>query len=194
MAKNPIKEKQYKEIMAHLDQSTLRDATKDKYKKIFTFLYYTGARINEVTRIRGQDIQSIIKDGKLKLLTPKTKRYKGGAFRDIPFSQDARKDIAEVFKDSLEHLDGYCIRSWNYKEKQVNIISLTTQLNKFLATIFGKSNYTTHSFRAGLLTEMALDNNIPLSIVQAFAGHKKPTTTMQYIKPSFEDIQASLTR
>ncbi len=73
MAKNPIKKQQYDKIINHLESdTTLREKTKDKYLKIFTFLYYTGARINEATKIKGNDIKQIIEKGKLRLLTSKT--------------------------------------------------------------------------------------------------------------------------
>ncbi len=246
MAKNPIKTKQYKQIMTHLKDANLRETTKDKYKKIFTFLYYTGARINEVTTIKGQTIQEIVSTGigrflslkrhkkfKITRSTPRARAeikelitsglitiekntiktentkardilsqlildeqisFKDDVFRTIPFSQNAINDFKDVFKDNLAQPNGYCVRSWNNKNKRVNVISLTTQLNNFLADIFGKGIYTTHSFRSGLFTEMAIDNKTDMKIVQVFADHMNPATTMRYLKPTMANIQQNLAR
>lgn len=171
-----------------------RLTTLNKYRKIFTFLYYTGCRINEVLKIKTEDIQNILQHGKARILTTKTKKYPGQEFRSVYFSVTAIAAIRKEFNDILHHPDAYCIRAYNNKYKEMNIIGLTNQLNKYLEKVFNHKDFTTHSFRRGIITEMILDKNVKPEIVQAFIGHKNYNTTTKYVKPSNDDIRNSLTR
>lgn len=50
-----------------------------------------------------------------------------------------------------------------------------------------------HKFRRTLLTD-AGSRGIPLQEIQAYAGHKKPDTTMMYVTVSEENVKASFRR
>jgi integrase len=195
MARNPLKTNHYEKIMEHLEHDQMRHTTKNKLKKAFTALYYTGARINEIARLKVKDIKQIITHGEIKLLTTKTKRFKDGEFRTVPFSDTAREVIKDVFKHDLEsNPEDYVIKSWNNGTKMVNISTLDNQLNKYLDKAFPDMKLTTHSFRAGIITEMILDNEVHPTVVQKFIGHKNLSTTNIYIKPTDEDVKNSLIR
>lgn len=195
MTKKPIKTKEYERIMQYLKNDTsTRQETKDKYRKIFTFLYYTGARINEVCTLKGIQIKEIIQTKKTKILTTKTARFKGQEFRTVFFSDKAANEIHQAFKDSLNHLDAYCIRAWNNKNKMVNKISLANQINRYIQKALGSKDYGTHSFRRGLITEMVIDKQVQPEIVQNFIGHRNYATTAQYIKPTEHDLIQNLIR
>ncbi len=190
-----LKEKEFLQLMEFMknDKDT-RLSTLNKYKKIFTFLFYTGCRINEVLKLKTEDIQSILNTGEARVVTSKTERYKGQEFRTVYFSPTAIATIKEVFADILHNKESYCIRAWNNKDKEMNPIGLTNQINKYLEKVFGHKDFTTHSFRRGIITEMILDKDIKPEIVQAFIGHKNYSTTTRYVKPSVDDIKNSLTR
>lgn len=190
-----LKEKEFLQLMEFMknDKDT-RLSTLNKYKKIFTFLFYTGCRINEVLKLKTEDIQNILQHGEARILTTKTGRFKGQEFRTVYFSTTAIETIKEVFCDVLHNKESYCIRAWNNKDKEMNPIGLANQINKYLEKVFGHKDFTTHSFRRGIITEMILDKDIKPEIVQAFIGHKNYATTTRYVKPSCEDIKANLVR
>lgn len=190
-----LKQKEFDILMDFMENDKdSRLTTLNKYRKIFTFLYYTGCRINEVLKIKTEDIQNILQHGEARILTTKTERYVGQEFRTVYFSVTAIAAIRKEFSDILHHPDAYCIRAYNNKDKEMNVIGLTNQLNKYLVKVFGHKDFTTHSFRRGIITEMILDKNIKPEIVQAFIGHRNYTTTTRYVKPSNDDIRNSLIR
>ncbi|MDK2062755.1 site-specific integrase [Aliarcobacter butzleri] len=194
-ANRALKEKDFLQLMEFIknDKDT-RLSTLNKYKKIFTFLFYTGCRINEVLKLKTEDIQNILEHGEARILTTKTGRFKGQEFRTVYFSTTAIATIKEIFADILHNKNSYCIRAWNNKDKEMNPIGLANQINKYLEKVFGHKDFTTHSFRRGIITEMILDKDIKPEIVQAFIGHKNYATTTRYVKPSVDDIKNSLTR
>jgi len=195
MSKKAIKTKEYKKLLEYMENDhDLREATKEKYLKAFTFLYYTGCRINEVLKLKGEDIESIIKTQKVKLLMSKTKRFRGQEFRTIEFSPKAVKQIKKVFEPCLNHLDGYCLNAWNNKNKSLNIVSFTNALNRYIKKALDDTEYGTHSFRRGILTEMIIDNNVVPEVAQLFIGHRNYSTTSGYIKATQQDVRNSLVR
>lgn len=194
-ANRALKEKEFLQLMEFMNKDKdTRLSTLNKYKKIFTFLFYTGCRINEVLKLKTEDIQNILQHGEARILTTKTGRFKGQEFRTVYFSTTAIETIKEVFCDVLHNKESYCIRAWNNKDKEMNPIGLANQINKYLEKVFGHKDFTTHSFRRGIITEMILDKDIKPEIVQAFIGHKNYATTTRYVKPSCEDIKANLVR
>jgi len=190
-----LKENEFNILMDYIqnDKDT-RFTTLNKYRKIFTFLYFTGCRINEVLKIKTEDIENILRHGEARILTTKTGRFKGQEFRTVYFSITAINAIRKEFSDILHHPDAYCIRAYNNKDKEMNVIGLTNQLNKYLVKVFNHKEFTTHSFRRGIITEMILDKDIKPEIVQAFIGHKNYSTTTRYVKPSSDYNRNSLTR
>ncbi len=194
MTKKALKTKHFRYLKNHIIQSgILRKATKDKYLKIFTLLYYTGARINEIISLENKALKDIVKYGKFMMETTKTKRFKDGEYRKVQFSKKAVEDIKDIFSKNLRYFDdGYIFGAWNKKSKKPNISSLTTQLNVYLKLAFGDDMYTTHSFRRGYITEMILDLDINPKVVQKAVGHKCFATTQIYLEPSEEDISDAL--
>jgi len=198
MAKNPIKSSDYKVLKTKLslDFKNKKITIKkyDKLNKIFTFLFYSGARISEVLRLKGMDISYLIENKELRLLTPKTKKYKDGGFRDIPFTDTAIEDIADTFKDCIKHQEGYCLCPHTNRSKMLNLNTVVKEITSYLNDTFGKGKFTSHSFRAGIITEMILDHEVNSKVVQSFIGHKNEATTMIYVKPTKTDIRNALIR
>ena len=71
-------------------------------------------------------------------------------------------------------------------------LSYITIVNKFIKDTLGQ-NYTSHSFRQGLLTEMAA-KGINVQIMAKFVGHTSFKTTLNYVKPTDEMVMSSLVR
>ena len=168
----------------------MRANTKANYLKIFTLLYYSGARLNELTQLTNKDILSLIKTKELIIETHKTKSE-----RKIYFSDKAIKEIKKLFEElniDAEPEQYRIIRVKGNPYATPSPIAFIQQTNKVIQSVLGK-RYTSHSFRQGLITELGTRGVNP-KIIKEFMGHKDIKTTMRYIKPSEDDIRNSLLR
>ena len=100
--------------------------------------------------------------------------------------------MKKYFTYEESELNNFCITSWGNPQKTFHEISLIQLVNKYMKSILG-DNYTSHSFRQGLITEMGSKSVNP-KIIQSFIGHRNISTTLGYIKPTEEDIKLSLVR
>ena len=53
--------------------------------------------------------------------------------------------------------------------------------------------FTSHSFRQGLISEMA-SKSVNVKIISQFIGHSDVKTTLHYVKPTDNDIENALVR
>lgn len=186
--KKSITQKEYKKLMAFVrGDEDIKPFKRKRFLMIFSLLYYSGMRINEVTQIKYSHIDEIIQTGRTIIVSHKTK-----VERELFFSANAIKEIRKYFRYTEDELDNYCITSWGNPRKRFHEISLIQLVNRYLKNILGE-HYTSHSFRQGLITEMG-SRSINPRIIQHFIGHKNISTTLGYIKPTEEDIINSLVR
>jgi len=189
--KESIKEFEFDVLINFVtNNDKMRQNTKDNYLKAFTLLFYSGARLNELTQITNKDILSLIKNKELIIKTHKTKSE-----RKIYFSDKAVKHITKLFKEfniDIESEQYKIIRVKGNPYTTPSPIAFIQQTNKIIQSVLGK-RYTSHSFRQGLITELGTKGVNP-KIIKEFMGHKDIKTTMRYIKPNEEDIRNSLTR
>jgi len=165
----------------------IKSFNQKRFLKIFSLLYYSGLRVNEITQIKYSHIEEIVRTGETIVVSHKTKRE-----RVLYFSESAIKDIKKYFIYEKSELNNYCITSWGNPQKTFHEVSLIQLVNKYMKNILG-DNYTSHSFRQGLITEMGSKSVNP-KIIQSFIGHRNISTTLGYIKPTEEDIKLSLVR
>ncbi len=189
--KESIKEFEFDVLINHVRSNTkMRQNTKDNYLKAFTLLFYSGARLNELTQITNKDMLDLIKTKELIILTHKTKSE-----RKIYFSDKAVNSIAKLVKElniDAENEQYKIIRVKGNPYATPSPIAFIQQTNKVIQSVLGK-RYTSHSFRQGLITELGIKGVNP-KIIKEFMGHKDIKTTMRYIKPSEDDIRNSLAR
>ena len=186
--KKSITEKEYKKLIFYTRGDTdIKEFNQRRYLMIFSLLYYTGLRVNEITQIKYSHIAEIIKNGETVVVSHKTKME-----RILYFSESAIKEIKKYFTYSENELDNYCISSWNNPKRGFHEISLIQLVNKYMKQVLG-AGYTSHSFRQGLITEMGARSVNP-RIIQSFIGHKNINTTLGYIRPSEDDIKRALIR
>lgn len=75
--KKSITEKEYKLLMNHTKvDETLEDFSRKRFLMIFCLLYYSGARINELSQIKKININEAIKNAETVIVTHKTKYEK----------------------------------------------------------------------------------------------------------------------
>ncbi len=185
--KRSITEKEYKMVMSHTKgDESLKEFNRKRFLMIFWLLYYSGARVNELSQIRYRHIKEIIQNGETVIVTYKTKNE-----RILYFSDQAIKEVKKYF-DLPEDGNNYVIASWNNPKNRMHEISLINLVNKYMKKVLGEG-FTSHSFRQGLLTEMG-SRSINPKIIQSFIGHSDVKTTLRYIKPTAADVKMSLVR
>ncbi len=184
--KKSILENEYKTLMNFIENNpTMRENTKGNYKRLFTLLYYTGMRINEVSTLTCSDIQAGIENKSLVI-----KAHKQNKEREILLTPKAIKTLKLLFGD--EEPQHKVIRPKGNPFNSVSSAGFIQEANKTIKKVLG-DRYTSHSFRQGLITELGTKNINP-KVIQAFIGHKNINTTMNYINPSENDIRQALQR
>ncbi len=188
--KESIGEAEYKRLMSFTKgDEDIKSFTRKRFLKIYTLLYYTGMRLNEISQLRVSDLKSIIKDKEVKIITHKQKME-----RKLFFSDNSIKSIRKLFEDDLNSKDDVrLIRKQNNPYSSLSPINLIDTVNKHMQKALGDKCFTSHSFRQGLITEYA-SRGVNTRIIQEFIGHKDTKTTMRYIRPTESDIRSSLVR
>ena len=184
--KESINSKEFKKLMIYTrGREDLRRNTKKNLLRTFVFLYYTGARINELQTLKIKDVEKLLEKGELFLFTQKTNSQ-----RKLYLSPRFKHDLLNL--DLEEDEENKLIQRAGYPKSSMNPISYITIVNKFIKETLGQ-NYTSHSFRQGLLTEMAA-KGINVQIMAKFVGHTSFKTTLNYVKPTDEMVMSSLVR
>ena len=185
--KKSITEKEYKLLQSHTKgDDSLKEFNRNRFLRIFSFLYFSGVQVNELSQIKYKHIKEIIKNGETVIVTHKTKNE-----RILYFSDQSIKEMKKYF-DLSEDENNYIIASWNNPKNRMHEISLINLVNKYMKKVLGEG-FTSHSFRQGLLTEMG-SRSINPKIIQSFIGHSDVKTTLRYIKPTAADVKMSLVR
>ncbi len=110
--------------------------------------------------------------------------------RKIYLSPGFKKDLLHL--DMQESEENRLIQRAGYPKSSMHPLSYITIVNKFMKDTLGQ-NYTSHSFRQGLLTEMAA-KGINVQIMAKFVGHTSFKTTLNHVKPTDEMVMSSLVR
>ena len=161
----PILEREYKILKSYINGLETFETTKIKWLRSLEILYMGGMRVSEILDIKIKDI----KDG-------------------IEKSVKVLKKLIENETD----INGYFIHKRNNVRNNLNSIGFTKDFNQLIQIVLGK-NYSTHSFRKGIITEMGVSGINP-KIIQHFVSHKNISTTLNYINPTSDDIRNSLLR
>ena len=187
--KESITKDEYKKLL-HFSQNdpNIKENTRVNLLRTFTILYYTGMRINELQQLRLYHIQELLEKGETKLLLPKTTSE-----RKLFASTQFKKELKPLFEEQLQS-DTLDIRVITKKSTNSSINSdvFIKQVNSKIKEILG-DGYTSHSFRQGLITQMA-SKGINTKIISKFIGHSDVKTTMGYIKPTDDDVKGAMIR
>ena len=181
---------EYKRLMNFTrGDDEIKTFTRKRFLKIYTLLYYTGMRLNEVSQLRVSDLISIINEKEVKIITHKQKME-----RKLFFSEEAVKSIKKLFAEDL-HLnnDAKLIRKQNNPYATLSPLNLIDTVNKHIQKAFGNKSFTSHSFRQGLISDYAT-KGVNIRIIQEFIGHSDTKTTLRYIRPTGKDIRKTLVR
>lgn len=159
------------------------NAKRERDIAIMEFLYSTAARIGEVTALNRKDIdwgnKEVIIYGE-----------KGKKERKVYLTDECAYHLRKYLASRTDNdpaLFVACKKPFNRLGSEA-IWSMLSKLGK-------KTDIHAHphKFRRTLLTD-AGGRGIPLQEIQAYAGHKKPDTTMMYVTVSESNVKASFRR
>ncbi len=182
----PILEKEYQIIKSYINGLETFETTKTKWIRTIELLYICGLRLSEIIDIKIKDIKNGIEKSELSVFIKKQK-----IIRHIPLSEKSISTLKKLTKNESD-LDNYFIHKRNNKKRKLNSNSFTKEFNDLLQLVLG-NEYSSHSFRKGLITQMSIRGINP-RITQSFIGHKNVTTTLNYYKPTIEDVRECLVR
>ena len=143
--------------------------------------------INEVKQLKVKDINTIFEKEELIIVTHKTRKE-----RKLFFSKEAIKQIKKhfVFNDNSKDED-FIITTKGNPLKTPNSSTFIAKVNSFIQEVLG-NRYSSHSFRAGIITDMS--KSINPKFIKEFIGHSDIKITMRYIRPTHEDLKKCLIR
>jgi integrase/recombinase XerD len=186
--RKPIGEAEFKKLMNHLrGDDSLKDFSKTRLLRVFSLLYYSGCRLNELSQLTVKQIKQILETRETTIISHKVK-----AERILYFSANAVKELSKYFILEDQDENNLVITSWGKPKQQLHHISLIQSVNKYIQSVIG-DQYSSHSFRSGIITDLAI-NQINPKIIQSFIGHRNINTTLRYVKPSEADIKNALVR
>jgi len=169
---------------------SLRHNSKANLLRVFTLLYFTGLRLNEVQQLTLCNIKELLVEGHTKLVLPKT-----NSERKLFAGEQFQKQLRKLFGvDELSNNHARVIAKGSVKSKRegINADVFIKQVNAVMKSVLGEG-YTSHSFRQGLITEMG-SKGVNVKIIAKFIGHSDVKTTMRYIKPTDDDVRGAMVR
>lgn len=168
--RQPIYPAEFKRVIELIRHSKkIQWKTKLKLIRACTLLFYSGARISEIASLNIDDFKRLISNRSHILSTTKTKTTQVLKFNQKAISEIAKLDISDC-KEALFYKNG--------TSKPMNSQGLEKLINKYLKEHLNVL-YTTHSFRAGYITQIEEASNI--AVAQKLARHKDRRTTVRYI-------------
>jgi len=182
----PILDKEFSVLKSYVNGLETFETTKSKWTRSLELLFMSGLRVSEILNLRIKDIQNGIEESELSVYVKKQK-----IIRHIPLSPKSVNILKRLIKNEVD-MDGYFIHKRNSKRSNLNPNGFTKEFNDLLQLVLGK-DYSSHSFRKGLITQMSIKGINP-KITQTFIGHRNVTTTLNYYKPTVEDVRECLVR
>lgn len=102
----------------------------------------------------------------------------------VPLCKDS------LFNDNSKDED-FIITTKGNPLKTPSSSTFIAKVNSFIQEVLGH-RYSSHSFRAGIITDMS--KSINPKFIKEFIGHSDIKTTMRYIRPTDEDLKKCLIR
>lgn len=183
----PILDKEYKQLLTYSNGIQTFETTKTKWIRSIELLFMSGLRVSEILDIRIKDILDAINHGEMRVYISKQ-----NIIRHIPLSQNSVNKLKKLIENETDY-ESYFIHKRNSKRNRINTIGFTYEFNEFIQSVLNSKDYSTHSFRKGLITQMSMKGINP-KITQTFIGHRNVTTTLNYYKPTSEDVRECLVR
>ena len=183
----PILDKEYKQLLTYSNGIQTFDTTKVKWIRSIELLFMSGLRVSEMLDIRIKDIKDGIRNSELRVYISKQ-----NIIRHVPLSINSVNKLKKLIEFETDD-ESYFIHKRNSKRNRMNTAGFTYGFNEFIQSVLNSKDFSSHSFRKGLITQMSVKGINP-KITQTFIGHRNVTTTLNYYKPTSEDVRECLVR
>ncbi|MGH9058524.1 MAG: tyrosine-type recombinase/integrase, partial [Acidimicrobiales bacterium] len=156
-------------------------AKRTRKRIVFTLLYYTGARVNELRRITYNDLIGVIKEGRLKLILHKQKHAIVRIMATV-----GREAMGKLIPDieSFFQGQGYSFLGESHRKpdqvmhEKAWISYINKEMKKAKEGFKNSDILSSHSFRVGFVTRHL--KHADSDLVAKFVGHKTTATTLKY--------------
>lgn len=193
-ARKPIMPEDFDRLLEYIDtDESLSKKMKEKWTRVAALCFYTGVRIGEILLLTVGDLRMAVKQGEASLTNnTKTRRP-----RLLIFTGNAIEILKHLFEEYLDPelydyytSDQLLFHAPRHPTKALNKAGFTREFNAVIEAALGKL-YTSHSFRAGILTSLAQARISP-KIAQIIAGHQNAQITLSYYKPTEFDVRSAI--
>lgn len=186
VSRRPILEGEYEELMMYIRQIE-KPTSADKLRKAFVLMYYFGVRVSELLILSRADIFTLINSDKgILSLSNETKT---GKTRLIVVGKKGVQEIREVFEmewdPTTDDMNMKVFQGFN--GEPLGIAGFTKFLNRHIKTGLESKLYSSHSFRAGIITSM-LKKKVDIATISKFIGHSAISVTLAYHRPQESDL------
>ena len=183
----PLRDEMKYELYQALMNTPLRGYTRHAHlerarkRVLFTLLYYTGARVNELRKLTYNDVISVIKEGRLKLVLHK---QKDAIVRVLPTvgREEMEKlvpDIDFVFKEQKYTFLGQSHRKdGEVMHEKAWVAYVNREVKRVKEALNFSGVLSSHSFRVGFVTRHL--KHADTHSVAKLIGHKNIGTTVKY--------------
>lgn len=173
-----LTKEQYKEIIETMRNGFLSSRPNNKIATALVLEANLGLRISDILELRLKDI---VKDGY---------RYR----LDIKEKKTGKDRTFTVPKEIYNYISQYCIDN-EIKSNEVifNIKERAVQKHlKNVCDYLGYKDISTHSFRKFFATNIYLENDYNIILVQELLQHSSPEITRRYIGISRKEVEEAL--
>lgn len=173
-----LTQEQYKEIIYYMKNGFTGFRKNEKIATALILEANIGIRISDIVELKLDDI---IQDGE---------RYR----LDITEKKTGKKRIFTIPFQIYQYIENYCLRN-NIKSDEIIFDitkrSIQRQL-KLVCDFLGYEGISTHSFRKFFATQIYINNNYNIALVQQLLQHSSPTITQKYIGIQQKDIEKAI--
>lgn len=182
--RDTVDEAAFQALMESIPASTHKKRVGSKnarLRTVYTLLYYTGVRVNELRRVTLSDLMPVVEDNELPTVLDK---QKDTTIRQVSSqgSEAAKRLQAEidlVFKErKLQHLGESPYKPGTLIPRKAWIGLANTAMRKAKSGKEDGSNHKSHPFRAGFVSR-ALER-VSVQHAAQLIGHESITSTMAY--------------
>lgn len=173
-----VTKEQYIEIIDTLRNGCINARPNNRVAMALILESNLGIRISDIVKLKLNDI---VKDGD---------RYR----LDIVEKKTGKKRFFTVPTELYQYIKQYCIdNEIKSNEIMINITERQVQRHlKIICDYLGYDGISTHSFRKFFATNIYLNNNYDIVLVQQLLQHSSPATTTRYIGISSEQLESAL--
>ena len=151
-----------------------------------------GLRIGDILKLRLQDI--VLDGGRYRLDITEEKTMEKTKSNLMTEEKTQKKRIFTVPQPIYQYLRVYCI-DHDIKTDQTIFPITERTIQKYLAKVtseLGYPNIGTHSFRKFFATEIYVNNNYNIILVQQLLQHSSAAITQRYIGISSKELEDAL--